>query len=674
MTIQAPGLGITTFEDAQAVLAEKLQGYTRRPHQEQLAGVIEQAIADKVPALAQAGCGTGKSLAALIPAVIAAHLHGTRTVFATATKALQEQYKEKDLPFLLANLGIPFTYAILKGRSNYVCLAKTADLSTPTAGQSEILRIVEAKGEDEILDRDGLPAVEDRDWAGLSMSAAECPGANACPFAEQCHAERAKAEAADADIVVTNVAYLMMDLQLRQSSLGNVALLGDYDQLVIDEAHNLPGQASGALSDTFSYRAFTSLASALENFLGQNDGDIMVVEPILSAARVLSVKVDRMYADWVASQRGKTDPMKLPLATIIDRLGDEFAALYQAIEATRAEIRWVYVEPGDKRAKAQKERMSRRVANWLNRIMLYTTDSDDQTVRWVEQEEEKGRQGAFRRNMCSAPIEVGPWLRSVIWDVTPAVLMSATLATGQGDFSYIEHQLGLKPREARTVDVGTPFDYASQAVLFVPDKDRPAPLRATETAWQSYAQVTTEALVKAAGGGALLLFTSRKNMNHAYQAMSYSFENAGLTVLKQGDAMPGELIRRFKEGNAVLFGLRTYMEGIDVPGDALRLVVLDKLPFAVPSDVLVSARADKWDRKHPARGPVPASFGDLAIPAMSLVLQQAFGRLIRHADDKGVVAILDSRLESKGYGRNIVKDLPPARKTTEVREAMTFLS
>jgi ATP-dependent DNA helicase DinG len=681
MTIAEAAEGLRTFEEAQAVLAASLPGYTRRPHQIELGNLIEKAMADKATALTQAGCGTGKSLAGLIPAVIRAYLSGSRTVFATATKALQEQYRIKDLPFLLENLGIPFTYAILKGRSNYPCHAKIDSLASPTPAQSQVVQQVAAKGEDGVLDRDLLPVVTDREWAGLSMSSSECPGAKACPFAEQCHAERAKAEAAEADIVVTNVAYLLQDLALRLSSQGNVALLGEYDQLVIDEAHNLPDQATGALSDTFSYRAFTALGSALENFLAQYDGDIAVIDPILAAANALSVRVDAMYATWVERHKGKTDPMPLPLKTIIEQLGDEFAALYQAIMEARAEVKSIYIDEEDVRGRANKARVMRRVDNWTNRIMRFTTESQDLTVRWIEQEETeyRGRKDT-RRNICSAPIEVGPFLRAAIWDVTPAVLMSATLATGQGDFSYIEHRLGLNKGEALTLDVGTPFDYAKQAVLFVPDRDQPAPNGATTQAWRTWSQTVTEYMVNEIGGGALLLFTSRSGMNDAYRRLADGFRRQGMTVLKQGDMMTGQLIAEFKQGGAVLFGLRTFFEGIDIPGDALRLVVLDKLPFAVPSDVLVAARAEKWDRHHPARGPVPASFGDLAVPAMTLVLQQAFGRLIRHADDKGVVAILDSRLGwdaagrfSKSYGKRIVASLPPAGKTTDVRQAMAFL-
>ena len=672
MTTQATA--ISSFEDAQEVLARTLPGYTRRQHQIELGNVIEQAMAGLRVALTQAGCGTGKSLALLISALINRQLHDTRMVVATATKALQEQYRGKDLPFLQANLGIEFTYAIIKGRSNYPCLAKIADTEHPTPSQAQIIDLVATQGETEVLDRDMLPALTDREWSGLAMSAAECPGAKACPFAEKCHSERAKAQAAEADVVVTNVAYLLQDLAIRRQTAGMVTLLGDYDLLGIDEAHNLADQATGALSDTFSYRAFVALATALESFLGQNNGDIQAVLPILDHAQELGDKVDRMYATHVEKNKGKTDPLPLRQLTIIRDLGDEFGDLSVTLRRVREDIKEVYIDPDDVRGRSAKARALRKVDNWISRIKSFTLNDDDTTVRWIEQEETEFRgRKETRRNLCSAPIEVGPFLRAAIWDTTPAILMSATLTSGKGDFSYIEHRLGLEQGEAVTFDAGSPFDYRRQALLFVPDKDQPAPAGATTQAWRTWAQVVTEKLVTEAGGGALLLFTSRSAMNDSHRRLENIFQSQGLTVLKQGDMMTRQLIEEFKRGNAVLFGLRTFFEGIDIPGDALRLVVMDKLPFAVPTDVLKQAQNEKWDRHHHTSGPVPRSFGDLTVPAMALVLTQGFGRLIRTQTDKGVIAILDSRLSSKSYGKRILASLPPARQTTEIREAVEFL-
>jgi hypothetical protein len=238
---------IESFAQAQDVLAANLPGYTRRERQEHLGAAIEQAAARKRHLLAQAGTGIGKSLAALIPAIIWAKANHQRVVVATSTKALQTQYARKDLPFLQEHLGIDFTWAVIKGRSNYACLAKVDDLKRPTPGQLQVLRALEEEGPGFIADRDELPTVDNPEWGGLSMSAAECPGRSDCPFAVdpgnrniiRCHAELAKAKAAQADIVITNTAYLITDLKLRAQSDGAVNLLGEYGLLIIDEAHNL---------------------------------------------------------------------------------------------------------------------------------------------------------------------------------------------------------------------------------------------------------------------------------------------------------------------------------------------------------------------------------------------------------------------------------------------------
>jgi ATP-dependent DNA helicase DinG len=251
---------------------------------------------------------------------------------------------------------------------------------------------------------------------------------------------------------------------------------------------------------------------------------------------------------------------------------------------------------------------------------------------------------------------------------TPAIGVSPPPAT---DFRYITETLGLRPGEAATFDAGSPFDFRTQARLFVPARDVPAPSGPTQQAWRAFAQEATQHLVTQAGGGALLLYTSRTAMNDAHRRLAPVFESQGLLVLKQDSALPAQLVTAFKDnGNAVLFGLRTFFEGIDIQGDALRLVVLDKLPFAVPTDILFKSRCSRVDQLAGRK----VSFYSLSVPEMSLVLIQGFGRLIRHRDDRGVVAILDSRLTSKSYGAAILDSLPPAPVTTDIREVAAFLS
>jgi Rad3-related DNA helicase len=345
-----------------------------------------------------------------------------------------------------------------------------------------------------------------------------------------------------------------------------------------------------------------------------------------------------------------------------------FIALYQAIEVTREEVK---ATPAyDDSTKIARSRLLRRSANQMTRLEAYTTDPAEQTIRWAEMEQSMFRgERRERLYLRSAPVSVAPFLRAALWDRTPTILSSATLAAGT-DFSYLMRSVGLDPSETMTFDAGTPFDFRRQVLLFVPDKDQPDPAK-SPPAWRGYAQAVTYDLVAQSGGGALLLYTSRSAMNEAYTAMAPRFQLLGLTPMRQGDAPSGELIRLFKaNGNGVLFALRTFFEGVDIQGRALRLVVLDKLPFAVPTDLVYQARGEALERQYNDKW---ASFTRLAIPLMTLILTQAFGRLIRHRDDRGVVAILDPRLSSKRYGKTIISALPPARLTNDPEAAFEFL-
>lgn len=666
-----PAQAPTTFEEAQAIFAARLDGYTRRAHQIAFAEVVEKSIADGRILLGQAGTGTGKSFAVMIPAI----LSGRRTVVATYNKALQAQYTG-DLEFLQEHLGADFTWTLLFGRANYPCVAKAQDLASPTSGQKEVLiRMEELTTRDairdgQIISRQDFPGLQDEEWRAFSMSADECPGASHCPLASQCFTERAKTKAADSDIVVTNAAYLLQDLILRTRTDGNVALLGEIEHAIIDEAHTLPDVTTSALEDTMGEGGFVVLGRDMEAYLQRTSGDTEAAEKTGQLAGALWSLLGFRFSEF-AEKSGKNEPMPLTVKMLVDMdgLGAYFMDLYHAIEQARVDIK--SVREFDERQKIVRDRLLRRSSRMLDRIMAYTTDQAEKTVRWCEMEVKTVRGSRSERLFLrSAPIKVGPFLREALWDTTPVTLVSATLAAGE-DFSYLEKTLGLVKGEAVTYSAGTPFSYPEQALLFIPDKDQPDPTKKTETAWKTYSRSVTAHLVEASGGGALLLYTSRTAMNEAYETLAARFRQQGLTVLRQGDKPSPELIRIMKEdGNAVLFALRTFFEGVDVQGKALRLVVLDKLPFTPPTDLVHAARGELLNRET---GDRMASFYRLAIPEMILVLTQAFGRLIRHANDKGVVAILDSRLYGKSYGKTIREALPPARRTSDVAEAAAFL-
>jgi len=671
-----------TFAEAQEVLAANLQGYARRTHQMALAAMMEGVLAGGGHGIAQAGTGTGKSLAALITHILSSlRLKEAglphRTVVATATKALQGQYASKDLPFLEQYLGVPFKSAVLKGRSNYPCHLKIEELDSPNAAQQQVIARVQEISTDEavreltVVDRESFPGISSADWSAFSMAADECPGKKDCPFGGVCITERAKAKAAAADVVVTNTSYLLQDLILRKRSDGNVQLLGEIGRIVVDEAHTLAEVARGALEDTLGQGSLAKLARDMGAYMQRENLDHSLASQVERSAASLWEHLEYVYRTWMREKNyGSADPMALSEHALMMDFGSYFIDLIEALSRARDEVN--SKRASDDRQKLAKTRMLRRSANMLDRLMAYAGSPEGETVRWAELEVKMFRgQRHERVLLCSSPVDVGPFLRDLLWEEVPTILMSATLAVG-GSFEFTEANVGLRPKEAVTYSAGSPFDYPKQAVLFTPDKDRPEPLQKTIVAWKAYAQAATRQLVSASGGGALLLFTSRTAMNEAYGALAGDFRDQDLTVLKQDDSTPGELVRIMKEnGHAVLFALKTFFEGVDIPGSALRLVVLDKLPFVPPTDLVHKAREEAVARRY---GTQRAGFDHLSVPEMTLTLTQAFGRLIRSTSDHGVVAILDSRLSTKGYGRKIMESLPPARRTSDLRVAAEFLA
>ena len=669
--------GPQSFAEAQDALAAALPGYTRREPQEKLAAAIEDAIAGRSHLLAQAGTGTGKSMGALIPAILHAVRNESRVVVATATIALQAQYTGSDLPFLQEHLGVPFRWALIKGRSNYLCLDAASRLQRPTAAQQQVLDAAR-QDPDADGDKDKLPQVSGLEWSQLSVSAAECPGKKSCPFGDLCYAEKARQKAAEADVVITNTAYLAQDLRLRGATAGQVALLGEYETLIADEAHTLPDAITSALEDSVGQAAMDRLASDAGTFLDDFGRSAEPASDVTSSAAVLWRGLELAHQGYVTARKEKPDTA-VPLrqgavpARLMEAIDASMAGLADKLGALRSALSAVArdIPREDKKSWSRASRLVRRAGDWEQRVGDLRQSPEAETVKWLEKQEITVRGRKERRlYLRSAPVSVAPFMREHIWEPMTAILMSATLTSGRGDFGYLEETTGLKPGEADHFDAGSPFDYASQARVFVPARDVPAPAGKDYAAWRVYARDVTRYLVEAAGGGALLLFTSKSALEESYQALAPAFRAAGLTVLKQGEAPSGRLKDEFKaDRDSVLFGLKTFMEGIDVQGDALRLTVIDKLPFPVPSDLLFQARCEAADRRWGAR----ASFGRLSVPMMSLTLIQAFGRLIRHRDDRGVVAILDSRLQSKGYGHQILRSLPPAPVTTSPQAAAEFL-
>ncbi|MEU9405632.1 ATP-dependent DNA helicase [Streptomyces sp. NPDC048281] len=689
-----PSTPPATFLSLQELFAKHLPGYRRRPQQERLAQAAELTLmqdlseTDPMHLLAEAGTGTGKSLAALVAAILASRAGGEaerkRYVVATATNALLTQYTKKDLPWLeevLADVGIDFTWAPLKGIGNFVCLAKMAQ--NPAIENLQALREeispVEGGQLTHTGDRDDIttPVDQRREWPLVSSSSDECPGRSKCGFADQCFGLRHKEAAMGADIVATNMAVLLTDTKIARETAGENgeglrihALLGPYDGLIIDEAHELEDQATSHLGFDIKQGGLLKWADQAVSFLAVHEGvDEQRAGKSFNAHQDVVDAIDALtqpLADQLEQDRtGAVD------ADFITDHADKFVTLWTAIEALRQRVigRKTVDTSDQEREEAMRNRIITIGRNFLANIKAVLLSDPNDMVRWAEMYGNERMTIGKRWMIKAAPINVGPYLREELWSRYPAVLMSATLSagTGEGRFDYIAGRLGLK-ETAATLDVGSPFDYRQQALTFHPDKSVPAPAGQTRSEWENWVTAATLELVRAAGGGALLLYTSRKAMTEAYDVIGRQLRADGISSFVQGgDMSVKEMADRFRDDeHSVLFGLRSFMTGMDFPGNTCRLVVVDKLPFAVPNDPIHKARADAIERQG------GSAFADLVVPSMTLILLQAYGRLIRSVSDSGVVALMDPRLASKGYGRGIVKALPPAPVTTALADVRSF--
>ncbi len=661
-----------TFADAEARLAESLPGYESRPQQQALARKIEEALQSGQHLLGQAGCGTGKSFGYLIPAIQWATQTGQRVAVATATKALQDQIANGDLPFLSEHLGIDFSFAVLKGRSNYLCMSRLNDPETSTRVEiAPFLRSIDAAIDEEGTssiagERDDFDfEVTDDDWRNLTVSSEECPGRKECPFGDSCFAEEAKRKAKEANLVVVNHALYFTDLMVQIVSDGAATMLGPHDVVVFDEFHEAEEYASNTFGTSFTEIGVKMLARQAVNFANRFFGGD---EEIESAAKRIEVAVRALWEAFssMMSPKGQPKPTSVRISPshLVDAEGKfvemvfalrDFAALIQSVDCEDA-------PPSlQNDARSSKKRLAARALNTSVRFTDVVAESFGDVVRWIE--EETTRRGEKRIIIKALPINVSTILRPNLFDrqdnPVTVIGLSATLMV-DGKFDYIASRLGCE--DHLSIDVGTPFDFSSQARLFIP-KNLPNP-KDEPGAWSSRSINMTLRLVSASEGRALLLFSSRRQMELAYSAM---VDEIDYTCMKQGDAPNRVLADRFASDNSsVLFATRSFFTGVDFQGDTCSLVVMDKLPFPVPTEPLTQAR---MEAVVSAGG---NDFMDYTIPVMSLVLQQGFGRLIRHRNDRGAVAILDPRLATSGYGRVIINSLPPAPRLHSIEEVEAF--
>lgn len=642
-----------TWTEAEESFAAKYEGYEVRLSQRALATTIESALHDGEHAICQAPTGVGKSFAGMIPAIDYALETGRPVVLSTATRALQDQYV-RDAAALQLLYDKPFKAVTLKGRANYVCMAKVDEVD-PTYLDADLKVLWNELGQPETTgDFDTLVTpVSSIDKLKLSTSSDECPGKKDCPFGQTCFAEKAKAKAREAQLIITNHALLVVDSTLKSMADERdqgvaVAVLPDYAAVVIDEGHELEEYATNALGSEFTEKSLKRLAREVANFLGEREWQARADRPIEALFMALSGQMP-------AKERTVALTPDL-LVEVGDQLDDVLALLRSFRSAMQRKETW-----GSDRDELRKRRLRKRNDKMLARLENIIMADFASLVRWVERDDKRGTVLRY------APLKVADYLREYIWQHVPAVVMSATMSIG-ADFSYPIARLGFEP-DVRTFDCESPFDFTNQARIFIPaipdPKKDPGGYRAGQTA-------SLIELVKASDGRALVLCTSWTALNDLYTGLAPVLDGLGHRVLKQGELPNKQLAQIFADDeHSVLFAVKSFFTGVDFKGDTLRLVVVDKCPFPVPSDVIFAARCEAIDKV--ATRFKDKAFSKLSIPTMALTLLQGVGRLIRSTSDQGVIAILDPRVMDSFWGKPIVKALPPAPVTRSLSEVTAYL-
>ena len=630
-------------------------GGSAREGQIEMAEAVANALTDRHHLMVQAGTGTGKSLAYLIPGIV----HGRKVLVATATLALQRQLVDRDLPAVVPALekllGREVTYAIYKGVGNYVCLQKMNSEDVDPDGElvmdvssleKDAKRLIAwAKTPGVSGDRDDAPEVDRRVWAANSVSGRECVGADVCAFGSQCFAANAKGKAQTADVVVTNhtlLAIEIMDLH---------PILPERDCIILDEAHEFMDRATQAVTDELTSGRVLRAAAMARKFMPGKLADAFHK----AANDFHESMVD--YGESVRSElgsQGRLEQIPQSLESPIRKVRESAQAIVQSLTADDEII--------DTDAMAERARVKGAV-NEVSTTAATLLKLGDGLVLWYE---------PTFSTLHLAPLSVSDVLRENMLKQTPVIATSATLTVGNS-FNSLAKSIGfivgedlnaelsegeLDPGNVQMLDVGSPFDFANQGVLYMP-KHLPEPGRDGPSI-----EVLTELgeLIDAAGGRTLALFSSWRGVEAADAHLRKVLAELPIKIItqKRGDAV-GPLVARFaKDETSVLLGTMSLWQGVDVPGNSCILVAIDRIPFPRPDEPVMSARASQADA---AGG---SGFMQVSMPRAALLLAQGTGRLIRSVDDRGVVAILDSRIVTKRYGSVLLNSMPPLWRTSDV--------
>ncbi len=638
---------------AGGALERTLPGFRPREQQIAMAQAIARAIAARGALVAEAGTGTGKTFAYLVPALLV----GGKVIVSTGTKTLQDQLFERDLPLVRDALAAPVTTALLKGRANYVChyhLERAVrENRLPSRDDARHLaKIVSFVRTAERGDRAELADVPEHAtiWPLVTSTRDNCLGQN-CPHHADCFVLKARKEALEADVVVVNHHLFFADVMLRDE--GVAELLPNCNTVILDEAHQLPETATLFFGDEVTAGALGDLARDAEITARTAVRDVEGL-PEIAADVVPALRRLRLAAGETVGRFARDAVLaRADFAAAIDDLAARLDRLASALDQ--------FAERGEELAllTTRARDAQRRVARWrdVTDAVRAADDDEGEWIRWIDVTPH-----GFA--LAASPLSVAPLMRRHVEGSARAwIFTSATLAVG-GDFSHYTAQLGLEA--AATQAWTSPFDYATQALLYVP-RALPAPNSSEHTDAVVDAAVP---LVTASAGHAFLLFTTLRALARARERLAAALAARELDypLLVQGEGSRSELLARFRTlPNAVLLGSASFWEGVDVPGDALSLVVIDKLPFAPPDDPLLAARLARLREQ----GGNP--FMDWQLPQAVISLKQGAGRLIRSETDRGVLAICDPRLIDKPYGRRVWQALPPMARTREEAVAVAFL-
>ena len=624
------------------LLEKRHPGYEFRPSQLAMAQLADDAFAKHQHVVIEAGTGTGKTLAYLIPAIRS----GRRVVISTATKSLQEQLFQKDVPFLQKHFAPNLKAALMKGRANFLCRQKVHQME----GQPVLKGIDEVDWFSQIRDWEKLTETGDRSeltflpddaelWNRIDARSDLCTGKK-CPEYQNCFVTAMHQRAQEADLIIVNHHLFFADLALREDDFGSI--LPEYSAVVFDEAHEIEDVASDYFGRQLSSYRFEELGRDAENMLRVLQIDAAPLRRQLARMRERA----RGFFERFPEREGRYSFGPAERGAFLDQNREEYDEVASAVKRIETELSALSPKPEEVVA------MARRAAE-MRRELTFLLESDEKGyVYWYER---RGR-GVF---LAATPIDVSEILREKLFDQFDTVILtSATLAVG-GKFDYLKQRLGVLPANENVLP--QEFDYPTQALLYLP----PALPDVRQPSFASSAADEITRLLEISQGRAFCLFTSYAQMRDLFERVSGRLK---FPFLLQGSAPRSILLDRFRTTpNAVLFATSSFWQGVDVPGAQLSCVIIDKLPFAVPSDPIVAARvrALEEDGRN--------AFAEYQIPEAVLALKQGFGRLIRSKTDRGILSILDNRIRRMHYGKIFLESLPEYTTTQDLAEVARFM-